>query len=105
MKTILCLCAILAATSAYPPSRAFGDPTNQVQAKLTIEGAIALAREYCSGKLDVPADAPATVRETGGNYIVTFPQPQRPYPHGDFYAQVVMEAMTGKLISVMGSAD
>ena len=105
MKTIFCLFAITAAICIYPPSRALGAPTNQVQAKLTIDEAIALAREYCAGKLEVPADAPATVRETGGNYTVTFPRPERPYPQGDFYAQVVMDAMTGKLISVMGSAD
>ncbi len=104
MKTIICLCAILAANCVYPPSRASGADTNQVQAKLSIEQAIALARDYCKGKVDVPEIAPATVRETGGNYIVTFPQPLQPdILHGDIYARVILDSFTGKIIDAESS--
>jgi hypothetical protein len=99
MKAILCLCAILGATCVFPPSCASGATTNQVPAKLSIEQAIALARDYCKGKVDVPEDAPATVRETGGKYIVTFPQPlQLDILHGDIYARVTLDSITGKII-------
>ena len=104
MKTIICLCAILAATSVYLPSRASGAPTNQVPAKLSIDEAVALARDYCKDKVEVPADAPATVRETGGNYIVTFPQPLQPdILHGDIYARVTLDSFTGKIIDAESS--
>ena len=99
MKTIFCLCALAAAICIYQPSRASGAPTNQVQAKLSIDEAIALARDYCKGKVDVPTNAPATVRETEGNYIVTFPQPLQPdILHGDIYARVTLDCFTGKIV-------
>ena len=99
MKTLICLCALLAANCVYAPSHAHGADTNQVQTKLTIDEAIAHARDYCKGKVDVPENAPATVRETEGNYIVTFPQPLQPdILHGDIYARVTLDSFTGKII-------
>ena len=97
MKTIFSVCAIAAAILTYPCYAADGPPP-QVK-KITIEEAIALARQACQGHADVPADAPATVRETGGMYTVTFTQPyQEGVLHGDIYARVVLDSFTGKII-------
>jgi hypothetical protein len=67
------------------------------------EQAVEIARKACEGKIRIPPDAPAEIRSNNGVIIVSFMQTPIPGAlHGDFFARVIINAVTGEVIEVAG---
>lgn len=104
IRMMLILCSITGLICACSPAHQSGTAVSSGQPSLTKDDAIRLARQACHGTIEVPTNAAAVVSETNENYVVTFPQPyQDGVLHGDIYAEVVIDKVTGRVVGGLRS--
>ncbi len=74
-------------------------PAKSSGTAVTSTQAVVLARHACQGVAEIPSTVDGIVTETNGSFVVTFPQSlPEGTEGGTFYARVVVEMATGKII-------
>ena len=73
---------------------------------ITQAEAIEIARKEIDGKIEIEENAPITAELKTNQYVITFGCNLPPDTLGpDYAAQVTVDAISGKIVSVMAGAD